>query len=618
MNKEKVSKETIDSLNSYSWDNRYSSYEEALSHAERAMVFAEDINYERGQAYASLNLAACFFLKSNNEDAFPLLQQCLNYFNNHQEEEGYVNTLIHIANIYESYGDYEKALNNVQEALIKAKDSRYDEGEGDALAVLGLVYTRLGDYVSAQKAYAECLSIRKKTGKQNAIASSLNRLAQSYCLAGEYNKALEYYSLSREIREKIEKHSGIAWTYLGMASTYEYMSKLDEANKYYSLGADHKESDIRCRAQCLTGSGRINRKLRKLDTAKKELHEAEKTALKLNAKPLLIDVYLELAKYYEKIKNDSKALDYYKKYDNTKEEVLSTEAGNRLKNQQIVFAIEKSEKEKEIFQLRNVELNAAYDEIHEKNKEITDSIEYALRIQSAMLPRDSYLKEILPLHFILYLPRDIVSGDFYWAGSIKDKTVAVAADCTGHGVPGAFMSMLGMSFLDDIVNKNHTSEPSRIISSLREKVVKALKQKDVDVDSQDGMDISVCVFDKASSSLTFAGAYNSLCLVRDGELSVYKADRMPVGISTKMEEKFTSHNIDLRKGDRLYMYSDGYQDQFGGGSGKKLKSSAFKQLLLDTSGLSLNGQKAALLDYFKAWKGEYPQIDDVIVIGFEY
>lgn len=618
MNKEKVSIETIDNLNSYSWDHRYTSYEEALSHAERAMVFSEEIAYDRGLAYGRLNLAACYFLRSGNEEAFPLLQQCLDYFTDHPEEPGYVNTLIHISNIYESYGDYEKALENIHRALIKAKETHYEEGEGDALAVMGLIYTRLGDHQAAQKAYSESLSIRKASGTENAIASSLNRLAQSYCQAGDYEAALEYYTRSREIREKIERYSGIAWTYLGMASTYEYMSKPDEAKKYYLMGADHKEADIRCRAQCLMGSGRINRKLNKLDTAKKELFEAEKIILKLNAKPLLSDLYLELAKYCEKKDDTSKALEYYKKYHETKEEVLDTEAGNRLKNQQIVFAIEKSEKEKEIFQLRNVELKAAYDEIQQKNKEITDSIEYALRIQSAMLPKENFLKEILPDHFILYLPRDIVSGDFYWAGAVQEKIVLIAADCTGHGVPGAFMSMLGMSFLDDIVNKNHTTDPSRIISRLREKVVKALKQKDVDADSQDGMDISVCVFDNANSSLAFAGAYNSLCMIRDGQLSVYQADRMPVGISIKIEDKFTNHHIDLRKSDRLFMFSDGYPDQFGGESGKKLKSSAFKQLLLDTSGLSLNGQKAALHDYFKAWKGEYSQIDDVIVLGIEY
>jgi len=618
MNSGKINESTIDSLNEYSWDNRYTSYDEALSHAEQALELSKKTDYKAGLAYAKLNMAVCYFLKSMNKEAFPLLQETLVYFDQNREEKGYIVALLHIGNIYESYGDYEKALDFTQKALIKAKEINYLEGEGDVQAVLGLIYIRLTDYKSAQKSYTESLKIREELGNTMAIASSLNRLAQSFCLSGDYDRALEFYSQSHEIREKIEKYSGISWTYLGLASTYEYMGKLNEANKYYSMGADHKETDIRCKAQCLMGSGRINRKLNNLDIAEKELHEAERIAINLKAKPLLYEIHLELAKYYEKKNNDLKALENYKKYHLLKEEVHNNESANRLKNQQIVFAIEKSEKEKEIFQLRNVELKAAYDEIHEKNQEITDSIEYALRIQSALLPKEDYLKEILPHYFTLYLPRDIVSGDYYWGSKIEDKVIIIAADCTGHGVPGAFMSMLGMSFLNDIVNKRKTTDPAKIISRLRKMIIKALKQKDDDIDSQDGMDIAICVFDYTNESLTFAGAYNPLYMIRDGEIRIITADKMPVGISSKLEESFTNHTIDLRKGDRFYIFSDGYHDQFGGKNGKKLKSAPFRRLLLETSGLTIPEQKLALHNFFIEWRGDYLQIDDVIVIGIEF
>lgn len=608
----------VDSLNNYSWEKRYTSYNEAISHSEQALELSKKINYEKGLAYARLNLAICHFLKSRNEEAFPLLQLALEYFCQYPDEKGYVSTLLHIGNIYESYGDYEKALDFSQKALLKAKETKYIEGEGDVQAMLGLIYIRLADYKSAQKAYTESLKIRVQLGKQNAIASSLNRLAQSFCLSGNFDKALEYYSQSREIRENIENYSGISWTYLGLASTYEYMGKLDDANKYYSLGADHKETDIRCKAQCLIGSGRINRKLNKPGIALKELLEAKKIAKKLNAKPLQFEIYFELAKYYEMEGNALEALKNYKNYFILKEEVHNNETSNRLKNQQIVFAIEKSEKEKEIFQLRNVELKSALDVIAEKNKEITDSIHYAKRIQSALLPKNSYLNDILPDHFILYLPKDIVSGDFYWASCVEDKTVIVAADCTGHGVPGAFMSMLGTSFLDNIVNKKKTLDPAKIINKLREHVISALKQKDVDIDSRDGMDLGICVIDQTNSQLSFAGAYNPLCIVRNEELKVINADRMPVGIHSLKEEPFTKHIIEINKGDRIYMFSDGFQDQFGGENGKKFKSAPFKRLLLETSKLNIPDQKLALYSFFMKWKREHPQLDDVIVVGIEF
>ena len=235
-----------------------------------------------------------------------------------------------------------------------------------------------------------------------------------------------------------------------------------------------------------------------------------------------------------------------------------------------------------------------------------------------MLPKEELLNEILPSHFVLFLPRDIVSGDFYWCSKVEDRVIIIAADCTGHGVPGAFMSMLGMGFLNDIVIKRKTTDPAKILSRLRKMIIKALKQKDEDVDSQDGMDISICVFDESHTSLSFSGAYNSMCMIRNKEVTVIPADRMPVGISSKLEDSFTNHEIELEKGDRFFIYSDGYHDQFGGESGKKLKSANFRQLLLDTSNLRISGQKAALADYFKTWKGDHAQIDDVIVIGMEF
>lgn len=608
----------IDKLNDLSRKKRYTEYDGAVDSACRALEQAKKVNYARGIAYAKLNIGICHFLKSDNKLAFPLFKESLSYFDYNTDENGYVDALSYLGNIFESYGEYEKALEHCQKALNIARETKYFEGQGDVLSVIGIIYTRLADYKSAQESFIESLRIREQFGNSEAIASSLNRLGQSYCSSGEFEKALEYYSKSLEIRLKTKKFSAISWTYLGFAITYEGMGNLVESYKYFTKGSSHPEVDIRCKAQCLMGSGRINRKLDQPDLSIIELKEALSIAEDLNAKPLQFEIHFQLAKSFEKHGNVDEALKSYKIFHLLKEEVHNTETSNRLKDQQIVFATEKAEKEKEIFQLRNVELKSALDEIELKNEEITASIRYAERIQSGLLPKESLLKEILPDHFILFLPKDIVSGDFYWAAKVDDKSVIVAADSTGHGVPGSLLSMLGTSFLDTIVNANSILSPASILDNLRNYIIKALKQEDLDTFSRDGMDIAICVYDWTKKELRYAGAFNPLCLIRNGDFEVINADRMPVGIHSGTMSPFKQHCFNINKGDKAYMFSDGFKDQFGGEKGGKLKTVPFHKLLHDTSGLGMAGQKNALFDFFNNWKGKEHQTDDIIVIGIEF
>lgn len=255
------------------------------------------------------------------------------------------------------------------------------------------------------------------------------------------------------------------------------------------------------------------------------------------------------------------------------------------------------------------------DEIVKKNRDITDSIEYASKIQNAVLPDDEYTEEILPEHFILYRPRDIVSGDFYWINKKDDLLIIIAADCTGHGVPGAFMSMLGVSLLNEIVNKHPVTKANDILTELREEVKRTLKQRGAEGETKDGMDIALAMVDLKNMKLQFAGAYNPLYLFRDGELIQYKADRMPIGIYVKEKPEFTNHIIDLKKGDTFYVFSDGYQDQFGGEKGEKFKTKRMKKLLADIQSKSMEEQKAILERTIDDWKGDREQLDDIILIG---
>jgi serine phosphatase RsbU (regulator of sigma subunit)/ligand-binding sensor domain-containing protein len=264
---------------------------------------------------------------------------------------------------------------------------------------------------------------------------------------------------------------------------------------------------------------------------------------------------------------------------------------------------------------RTAEIQRQKDEIAEQKKEIMDSIYYARRIQKAVLPDDHLVNKHVPEHFILYLPRDIVSGDFYWISEKEDNTIFAAADCTGHGVPGAFMSMLGMSYLKEIVNKSKRLSSGRILDKLRDHVKATLSQS-TKGGQQDGMDIALCILNKDRKSLQYSGAFHPLYLIRNGNLSEYKPDLMPIGIYIRKEKPFKNHNIRTAKGDCFYIFSDGYADQFGGENRKKFLARSFKKLLLSIHDKPMPEQREILLETLKQWMEGYEQVDDILVVGF--
>jgi ligand-binding sensor domain-containing protein/serine phosphatase RsbU (regulator of sigma subunit)/ABC-type amino acid transport substrate-binding protein len=257
------------------------------------------------------------------------------------------------------------------------------------------------------------------------------------------------------------------------------------------------------------------------------------------------------------------------------------------------------------------------DQIAQQQKAIMDSINYAQTIQDSMLPGKEQLVKSLPEHFILFKPRDIVSGDFYWASDQGAYFYIIAADCTGHGVPGAFMSMLGITLLQEIINKEPGIEPDELLNELRIQVMETLHQKGDPGEAKDGMDMVVCKYFRKERSIHFAGANNPLYLVRDKELTEYKTDKMPVSIHEVMLP-FTRHELKLKKGDAIYIFSDGYADQFGGPKGKKFKYNAFKELLVTHINHPMDEQCRILDHTFEQWKGDIEQIDDVVVIGMKF
>lgn len=252
--------------------------------------------------------------------------------------------------------------------------------------------------------------------------------------------------------------------------------------------------------------------------------------------------------------------------------------------------------------------------IEQKNKDITDSINYAKRIQEAILPADSFMNHFFNKNFALYLPKDIVAGDFYWMQELDDKVMIAVADCTGHGVPGAMVSVVCHNALNRAVREFGLSNANLILDKTTELVIEAFEAKDQSI--RDGMDITLCVFDKDLKTISYAGAYNSLYVVRNGELLEFKADKQPIGKYADFKP-FTEYVVETEPGDKIYMSTDGYPDQFGGEDGKKMKTKNFKKLLIKYAGLNIEEQKLSLKNEFTKWKGDYEQLDDVCVVGIE-
>jgi serine phosphatase RsbU (regulator of sigma subunit) len=274
------------------------------------------------------------------------------------------------------------------------------------------------------------------------------------------------------------------------------------------------------------------------------------------------------------------------------------------------------ELQKEEIVSQSEEITVQRDLLFAQKKELTDSMEYARHIQQALLGSSHTISGTGLRHFIFYKPKDIVSGDFYWFKQVKNYLYFAAADCTGHGVPGAFMSILGVSMLNEIVGKRDMNQPSFVLNELRKKLKKSLNQ-DAESRSKDGMDITLGFLNLESLRLQFAGAFNPLVLVRNNELIEYLTDRMPVGVHPKDANSFTHNELQLMTGDQLFVFSDGYLSQFGGDKGKKLNKSHFKDILLDISSREPGDQMAILGERLEQWQGNYDQIDDILVIGIK-
>jgi len=282
----------------------------------------------------------------------------------------------------------------------------------------------------------------------------------------------------------------------------------------------------------------------------------------------------------------------------------------RVLEHKVVERTEEVVKQKEEIQEKTKELETLF-------KQVTDSIHYAKRIQEAILPPLSLVKSILPEAFILYKPKDIVSGDFYWIDKKNDWSYFAAVDCTGHGVPGAFMSIVDYNLLKDILNNSNAITPAAIMDKMNDGVANTLHSGSSDNQTKDGMDMTLCALNYKTLELQFAGAFNPLYIVRNNELLQFKADKFPIGMFIGEKQNFTNNSVQLQNGDNVYIFSDGYADQFGGPKGKKYMAGNFRELLKEMSKLSIENQSINLNQTIEEWRGNLEQVDDILVIGIK-
>lgn len=624
-------------------------YQKSIDCFTNAIKIRESINDPEGLAIAYYNFGRTHTNIGNYQLALEQFQKALKTFEQIRHPEGIANSCNGIGMVYENLSqstlavkenesNYYKALEYYQRTLEIWQKQENPSEEGKSLQNIANVYSRLATNQFVAK-YGE------------EWEDSLIKLSSTVIL-NSFEKSIEYYSKSLEIFKDTKDEALISTVDINLGATYSWARDWNKANKYLNeaLELARKLNLSYEKVNALFSLGESNFRQKNTTQAEANFLECTKMAKDIEIKDIERYCYDRLSKLYEQIGEVQKALNYHKMSVKIKDEIFTEKSQKAITEMQTKYETEKKDlalnlqdsvikrqkltiiaaiigavlillvallllkmfKEK---QKANQILEEKNELITQQKKEITDSIRYASRIQRAILPSDEILLKTLPEHFVLYLPRDIVSGDFFWLTQRGDKIVIVAADCTGHGVPGAFMSMLGVSFLYEIVNKEGIMQPASILNFLREHVKHTLSQTGKRDEAKDGMDISLCVFDPNGMKLEWAGAYNPLYLIRKGELIEYKADKMPIAIHMNDHLPFTNHEIAVEKGDTFYISSDGYADQFGGEDGRKFMSKKYKEMLLQVWDKPMEEQKEIINKAHVDWKGKHEQVDDILVMG---
>ncbi|MCB0408778.1 MAG: tetratricopeptide repeat protein [Flavobacteriales bacterium] len=605
--------------------------QEAIDYYSRSLKIREEIEDKEGIATSLNNLGVTYKNQGQTKKAINYYHRSLKVQEEIGDKYGIAASLNNIGLIYQNQNQIKEALNYYHQSLKIQEEIADKHGIAVSLNKIGIVYKNQNQIKEALYYYHQSLKIREEIGDKKGIANSLNNIGVLYKSQGQIGQAINYYHRSLKIQEEIGDKLGVALSLNNIGLIYIKQGHLKEAldcgKKSLSIAKERDNPEQIRNASDLLSSCYQKQGSYKEALAMYKLHIQMRDSL--NNEETQKAAAKQQAQYeYEK----QKAID-----DKEHEKQLAIEQEAKEKQQVITYAtagglglvgiflifvfnrlqVTKRQKniieeQKQEVETQKAEVEHAHNELAEKNQEILDSINYAKRIQNAILPPQKVVKEYLQESFILYKPKDIVAGDFYWLEHKEDKVMFAACDCTGHGVPGAMVSVVCNNGLNRSVREYNLTDPGKILDKTREIVIQEFEKSEEEV--KDGMDIALCTLQ--GNTLHYAGANNPLWIIRNNseEIEEIKADKQPIGKYAE-PTPYTTHKIELQKGDTIYIFSDGYADQFGGEKGKKFKAANFKKLLLSIQNESIEQQRELINQAFEDWKGDLEQLDDVCVIG---
>ena len=634
---------------------------EQLQHyTEQQLKLAEKLNSKKGFAFGYMNMAIIYVSRSDYRIALDYNQKSLKLMQEIGNKKGESSCYINMGQNYSNLGDYTSAITFMLKG-VKIKEEINDKrGVAVGYGNIGSIFFAQEKYPEALRYYLNSLKIKEEINDKTGMAMSYNNIGSVFQIQKKSAEALAYYKKSLELKEKLGNKKGTATTYSNIGDIYFSQGKINQALAYQLKSLEIAKS-ITDKKGMLTAYNRIGAVFEKkkkykeaIDyynmmlllskeselkegtmTGYKSISEAYQNAMQFDSAFHYISLYYALKDSIFNKDNFKQLAELNTRYETDKKEkeILLLTKDQQLnakiiKQQQLVrwgligglallsvsiFSIYRRYRFK---QKANVILEKQKEEIQLKNVLITDSIDYAQTIQEAVLPTRQEIQEMIPDSFVLYKPKATVSGDFYWLGQVNERLVCAVADCTGHGVPGAFMSLLGYNMLENAVKDLQTAKPAHILDTLNEEVNHRLAGGELGEDSKHGMDISLISIDTKTNLLEFAGAHNSIYIVRANELIELKADKMGIGGNKLNEAGFKNQETTLQKGDMIYLFTDGFPDQIGGPNRKKFYYRPFKELLLEISTLQPEEQRKKLNDTHLTWMGEkMDQTDDILIMG---
>jgi serine phosphatase RsbU (regulator of sigma subunit)/tetratricopeptide (TPR) repeat protein len=579
----------------------------ARRYVQDAFAMANEIKYTEGIIKSADYLGSLYHNQKSYSQAINYYNQALSYKENKKDQAGIAESYSKLGNSLILQEEVDQGIEYFKRALRIRQSLNDGKGIAGMLTSLGSAYYKKNDYAESITYHREALALADSLTDRPLIATNLNRLGETYFRQEEFKESQRCYLQLLHLAQRTSDLSETQKAYLGLSKVAVAENDYKKAYDYYREYSNAKEAFANLKVKDISSKFGDAEQQILIERQQRELAEAEKfrqsiyTYFTLAVLAFIVVVAIIFFRDNRIQQQANRDLEQQK--------LEIEEQKNALEEQK-----SKIEIQNESINRKNDTLEATFKEIERKNKDITASINYAKRIQESMLPRSSNVAELLPEHFIIFRPRDIVSGDYYWMEERDGKIIIVALDCTGHGVPGAFMTMLGDSYLNQIIKLQGITEPSQILEELHNSIGVALNQEVTK--NQDGMDVALCVIDRENKIMEFAGASRPLLVIQNGEMKSIESSKLPVGGFQKDRERvFTKHTFDISIPTCFYVYSDGFQDQFGGPKGRKFAKNRLDEVLFENHQLPMIEQKRILNKTLIDWMGDNRQMDDILVIG---